>query len=118
MRSGNKIIRLTRAEPSNSGRRKRTEAKPEVHYTDLKIALGVVMAISMFLITAFTLNPYDMQEAQAEALPYSDLPPIRDVSMDPVPLWEAEPGTFIDPPTREAQDWIRVGSAQSFIIIT
>ena len=75
MRSGSKIIRLTRTEPINE-RRKRLEAvQPVWEFPQAgQVALAVLLAVSLFLTTAFTLNPYT--EAQAEAM---ELPPIRDV---------------------------------------
>ena len=92
MRSGN-IIRLTRTESINE-RRKRLEAVPGWRFpAGEAVALAVVLVISSFLITAYTQHPY--QEAAVEVI---ELPPIRDVSMDPPALWTYDGKAFIDPP--------------------
>jgi hypothetical protein len=104
MRSGN-IIRLTRTEPINE-RRKRLEEVPKWRYPSkalARCAAGFILAVSFILTAAVTTGPIGYKPA-----PGLELPPIRDVSMEE-PLWELDPKAFIDPPTQDNPNWMRVG---------
>ena len=89
------------------------EAIPEGNLYGQKVGLAVVFAFSLFLITAFIRNPYDMQPMNSvdftqSNFPWPDSPTVNDVN-NQLPLWETDPGAFIDPPSDNNPDWLRVG---------